>query len=314
MITAAFCTELWQFFLTQGILQGLCIGLILPVAMAFPSQWFRKKRGLVTGIVIAGSSFGGGASSLIAQQMLSRLGLRYTLVFFAFYHLFLMTCAVFMLKNRPHPLSACYTKAKIVWFDTTLFRKPIFWSVAMAVFFTVFGYLPPYFYIQLYTMDKLPDLDPSLYAVPAAVMNFSAACGRTAIGMLADRIGVCNAFFLAVFFSGCMQLLLWNFANSFAVIIVFSILVGFSGAAFLSMTSVIGGKLFGVKNLATLSGVLMMFNMPGNAAGSPLVGAIFSASGGWHAPICFSGLSAVIGAVTILYARFKKEPRIFAIY
>ncbi|EJT99721.1 MFS general substrate transporter [Dacryopinax primogenitus] len=315
MLTAAFSTQLWQFFLTQGVLQGACIGLILPVAMSFPAQWFRCRRGLATGIVIAGSSFGGGAGSLMAQQLLNRLGLRYTLIFYSFYHLFLMTLAVFMLQDRPHPHSARFTKAPIQWWDSTLFRKPLFWSVAIATLFVVFGYLPPYFYIQLYTMEKLPDLNPALYAVPAAVMNFSAAAGRTAIGLLADRIGVVNAFFVSVLISGCMQLLFWNFATSFPAIICFSILVGFFGAAFLSMTSVIGAKLFGVQNLATLSGILLLFNMPGNAAGSPLAGAIFSASGGnWHAAITFSGMCSVVGAFCILYARFKMEPRVFAIY
>ncbi|KZT55897.1 MFS general substrate transporter [Calocera cornea HHB12733] len=315
MLTAAFSTTLWQLFLTQGLLQGICTGLILPVAMAAPAQWFHKKRGLTSGIVIAGSSFGGGAASLVAQQLLTHLGLRYTLLAYAFLHAVLMSASVLMIRDRPHPRSARYTHAPIEWWDASLFRTPLFWAVAVSIFVTVFGYLGPYFYIEQYTLSQLPNLDPALLAVPAAVMNFSAALGRSTIGLLADRIGVLNAFIGSVFIAGCVQLLLWNFAHSFGVIIVFSIACGFFGAAFISLVSVLGAKLFGVRNLAALSGILMLFNMPGQAGGSPLVGAILAASGNnWHAPICFSGLCCVVGAFIMVPARLAKEKRIFAVY
>jgi MFS family permease len=35
-------------------MQGLGGGLMLPMIFAIPSQWFRKYRGVATGIVIAG--------------------------------------------------------------------------------------------------------------------------------------------------------------------------------------------------------------------------------------------------------------------
>ncbi|KZO94315.1 MFS general substrate transporter [Calocera viscosa TUFC12733] len=314
MLTTAFSTTLWQLFLTQGVLQGICAGLILPVAMAAPSQWFRKKRGLTTGIVIAGSSLGGGLASLVAQQLLTHVGFRKTLLIYTGMHGVLMTACVFMIQDRPHPRSARFTHAPIEWWDSSLFRAPLFWIVAGSIFITIFGYLGPYFYIEQYTLAHLPDLDPALLAVPAAVMNFSGAVGRSAIGSMADRVGVLNAFILSTFIAGLVQLLIWNFAYSFGVIIVFSLLDGFFGAAFVSLISVLGGKLFGVHNLATLSGILMMFTIAGQAGGGPLYGVILSASGTWHGPICFSGLCCIVGALIMAGARLMKERRVFAIY
>ncbi|EJT99712.1 FAD/NADP-binding domain-containing protein [Dacryopinax primogenitus] len=273
MICAAFSTELWQFFLTQGVLQGLAIGCIHPVVMSSPSQWFRKKRELATGIVLTGASFGGGVASFCVQQLLIRL------------------------------------------FRLSLFRDPIFWSVAPAIFFAAFGYLGFNFYLQQYTIYRLPTLKPSLYAVPLSAVNFSAAICRSSIGFLADKIGVVNTFIGSVFMAGFAQLVLWNFADNFGLIILFAIVVGFFGAAFVSLTSVLGAKLFGVKDLAALRGLLIMFMMPGNAAGPPVLGAVFAATGGnWHIVFSVSGVWCVTGACCLLYARFKREPRMFAIY
>lgn len=51
----------------QGVLQGIGCGLTLPMVFAIPSQWFKRRRGLATGIVIAGAALGGAVSSLIVQ-------------------------------------------------------------------------------------------------------------------------------------------------------------------------------------------------------------------------------------------------------
>ncbi|EJT99722.1 MFS general substrate transporter [Dacryopinax primogenitus] len=314
MLTASFSTTLWQFFLTQGLLQGCCTGLILPIAMAAPSQWFLRRRALATGIVIAGSSFGGGLASLVAQQLLTHIGLRNTLLTYTGVHAVLMSSSLLMIRDRPHPKSPRFTHARIQWVDASLFRRPLFWLVALSVTISTLGYLGPYFYIEQYTLTYLPSLDPALASLPAAMMNFSAAIGRSLIGLLADKIGVLNAFIGSLFIAGCMQLLVWNFAHSFGTIMTFSVLDGFFGAAFISLISVLGAKLFGVRNLATLSAILMIFSMPGQAAGGPLVGAILAASGGWQAPITYSGLCCVVGALVMIPARFVKEKRVLAVF
>jgi hypothetical protein len=52
------CTEYWQIILAQGVAFGIgTAGVSLP-ALVLTSQWFSTKRGLATGIVSSGSSFG----------------------------------------------------------------------------------------------------------------------------------------------------------------------------------------------------------------------------------------------------------------
>ncbi|KAG8688194.1 hypothetical protein FRC09_013054, partial [Ceratobasidium sp. 395] len=66
-LLASWCKDFWSIFLTQGVLQGLGCGLLLPMTFAIPSQWFRRHRGVATGIVIAGAALGGAVTSLVIQ-------------------------------------------------------------------------------------------------------------------------------------------------------------------------------------------------------------------------------------------------------
>ncbi|EJU06688.1 hypothetical protein DACRYDRAFT_26748, partial [Dacryopinax primogenitus] len=299
MLASTFCKTLWQFFLGQGVLAGIGLGLILPIVLSYPAQWFRRRRGLATGFVIAGCSLAGGATTLVAGQLLNRLALKWTLIIYACLYGILMVAGLCMLKSRAHPgLLLPDLTRPLRRVNKALFTDPVFWSLSLAIMFAVFGYLPPPFYMQQYTCSIIPDVSPVMALVPAAVMNFAAALGRTLVGHVADRVGACNAFIIAVGMAGVVQLLIWNFAYNYATIIVASISFGFFGGTFLSLTSVTATTLYGVNNLATLSGILTLFNTPGNAAGAPIGGAVLSgANNNWHALISYSGASQIVGAL-----------------
>jgi MFS family permease len=98
---------------------------------------------------------------------------------------------------------------------------------------------------------------------PVAAMNFSAVVGRTLIGFTADRIGPTNSLILAVGCSGLSQLLIWNFASSYGVIVAFCVIYGFFGGCFISLLAPVAGRNFGLAKLATLCGLLSLFNAPG---------------------------------------------------
>ncbi|KAG8922165.1 hypothetical protein FRC01_014382 [Tulasnella sp. 417] len=237
-LTAAFSTQLWHFFITQGVIPGIGSGLMLPMLVSYPAMWFKKKRGLASGIVVAGSSFGGGVSSLIVRALLTRLGLRNTLLVYAGANAVLLTLAFFLLKSR----GPARRVAKIEWVDRTAFSDLVFWSLALCMLFTDFGYLSPVVFITTYTNEKVSNISPQMSVAPTAVMNFSSAVGRTAVGLAADRIGVTNAFIGSIVLSAIAQLVLWNLAESYAVIMVFSVVEGAFGGCFISHRPAIWNK------------------------------------------------------------------------
>ncbi|KAF8704612.1 Major Facilitator Superfamily, partial [Rhizoctonia solani] len=222
-LLAAFCTSLWSIFLTQGVLQGVGCGLLLPMVFALPSQWFSKRRGVATGFVIAGSSFGAAVPALIVQEMLTRIGFRKTLLIYSFVQGLTMLLGFLLVKVRPSASGPNKPACEIQWLDKRYLADPTFWSCWTALFFALFGYMCPFVFISVYTSEKIPAISSRLANLPIPIMSFASAIGRIGAGHVADRIGFMNAFILAMTISGLSQLVLWNVAaETYAGIMVFS--------------------------------------------------------------------------------------------
>ncbi|KAF8602546.1 MFS general substrate transporter [Ceratobasidium sp. AG-I] len=313
LLGAAWSTRLWQFFLFQGVMQGLATGLCYPFILAYPAQWFKRRRGLATGIVAGGSSFGGGCATLILRAMLNHLSFRHTLIIYAGVHFVLMSIAICLVKEGPGGAAARAARGNAGWVDKKMMRDPVFWSAALSMGLSLFGFFSPYFFMPTYAVSRIPTLSPQYTVLPSSIMNFSSALGRSLVGFVSDCIGPANAFILAVSISALSQLLIWNFAYNYVTIMIFSVLFGMTGGCFLSVMTPLAAQLFGTQNLAGLTGTFNIFMTPGNLAAAPLAGLILSASGGnWHAPISYSGGVQIVAILIMFYARFHRQPRLLA--
>ncbi|CAE6474160.1 unnamed protein product [Rhizoctonia solani] len=145
-------------------------------------------------------------------------------------------------------------------------------------------------------------------------MNFSSAVGRTTVGLLADQIGFVNALILTATISAFSQAVLWNVTTyTYVGVITFSIIFGLTGPCYVSLTPPIATTLYGMQSLASLTGLLNIASLPGAFSGPPIGGYILKASGrNWHALAGYSGAVQFAGVLCILYARFKREPKILA--
>lgn len=79
LILAAISTQVWHLQLTQGILYGIGTSLTYFAAMTLLSQWFKKRRGLATGVMFSGGGLGGLWMAPVAGWLLRVLGSRWTL-------------------------------------------------------------------------------------------------------------------------------------------------------------------------------------------------------------------------------------------
>jgi len=76
-ILASFATQLWQLYLTQGLLFGLGGGLVFLSTISMTSQYFNKRRGFANGIVVSGSGIGGLVLAPLTNLLISKMGVQW---------------------------------------------------------------------------------------------------------------------------------------------------------------------------------------------------------------------------------------------
>lgn len=58
-VMQAFCVNLWELLLCQGLLFGIGAGCLSTLGVALPSQWFSSRLALANGFATNGSGVGG---------------------------------------------------------------------------------------------------------------------------------------------------------------------------------------------------------------------------------------------------------------
>jgi len=262
--------------------------------------------------VLSGSSFGGAVASAMIRVMLSHFGLRKTMLIKAGIDAVVLMSAFLLIKERFTPNSNAHRA--FVWYDKKFLKDPMFWSISGCLFFCNFGFPVPFFYLPTYAKQKILNLSDILSALSVTMLDVSSGIGRCSTGFVADKIGVANALFVVVLLSGLLQLLVWNFVYTYPGIMAMSILYGFVGVCFWSLATPVAAHFYGTDNLATLTGLIFMFAAPGEITGPTIGGAIYAATSSWHYVIAFSGSIQILGALCLLYARFRRQPKLWVAF
>ena len=121
-------------------------------------------------------------------------------------------------------------------------------------------------------------------------LNGASFFGRFSGGVFGDRFGLVNLCLICVLASSLTTLLIWMFATTLPVMLVYVILYGLMGGGFISLLAPVLAEQFGTGSLTILVGVTFGVNGLGSLTGTPIAAAILSSLGG-------SGTHAYRGAI-----------------
>ncbi|KAG0199960.1 hypothetical protein BGX28_006867 [Mortierella sp. GBA30] len=328
LVAASFATEVWQLYLSQGLLYGLGASLTYFAALTLPSQWFTQSRGLVTGIAISGGGIGGLWLSPVISNLLNSKGLQWTMLAVAIAHLVLLfpACMLFKTRNESGRQRAKRIKRfgyrkgesfeqekKRKFVDFSIMRDLRFCLLWVAGIFVVSGYFTPFYFINSYARQH--GVDDSTAALMVGLMNGSSAVGRIAMGYISDKIGCINALFISTFAATLSLFLIWTFAKTVAIMFLFSIVYGLCCGAYLSSTVSVSGEICGQGRLATVTGILYAGMAIGSTVGSPVSGAILDSIGhktNYMGVIIWSGSVMLIGTVLLFALKYQTNKNMFA--
>ncbi|MCJ1245200.1 hypothetical protein MMC30_002401 [Trapelia coarctata] len=246
-VSASFAREIWQLYLSQGLLVGLGQGFVYIPSIAILSQWFTKKRSLANGISAAGSGIGGLIFSFAASALISNVSLAWSLRITAAITASMNVAATLLIRNRNEAI-----RPPQRGFDMLLLRRYDVLLLLMWGFISMLGYMT-----LLYSLSDFAHsigLDYTQAASVAAYLNLGTAVGRPLIGISSDRYGRMEVAGLLTFLCGVSCFAIWLPAISYGVTVFFALISG----AILGVYWTIGPLCVEVAGLAELPSLLSL--------------------------------------------------------
>ncbi|SJK98221.1 uncharacterized protein ARMOST_01482 [Armillaria ostoyae] len=226
MLSLAKPHEFYQFLLAQGFGMGMGMGCMFLPALSIMSHYFRRRRAVAMGIVVASGSVGGVIYPIILNKIFPRegLGFPWAVRFIAFINIAFLVVANLIMKPR------WPTRKRTPVDMSQIIHDPPYWVTIVGIL----GDLHPMHVSFLFS--ETHGVDPSFLTWTLPILNAGAAIGRFMPNFLADKYGPLNVIIPSgIISSGMLWALLG--VRSVAGVALFGLVYGFVSGAFLTLAS-----------------------------------------------------------------------------
>ncbi|KAI9278837.1 major facilitator superfamily domain-containing protein [Phascolomyces articulosus] len=312
VILAGFSTEVWHLYLTQGLLFGFGGSFLYMAVTSVIPQWFTARRGTAMGISSAGSGIGALALSPMVNFLIIEYGLPWAYRILGFFLLGICAIGTILIKDRL-PRSQRKNLPVKSPFQLSMFKDVNFVIWLFGSVISLMGYLPPLFYLPKYAAEiGINQTDASNLLAILSAMN---AVGRIGLGFVADKVGRLNMFIIVSVLSGAFSFVIWQFAISYNILLVFCILWGATSGLYYALAAPITVCIVGSHNIS--GGLSILFITSAIAAmGTPISAAIqqITPNNGYFGIQMFSGAVYVLGAMICIYLKYRLTGSLLAKY
>jgi MFS family permease len=302
-------SSVWQLYLFYGLIIGVGMGGGFIPQLSTVARWFIKRRGLMSGISIAGIGVGTMVIPSLANWLISDYGWPASYVVMGFIVLVIILSAAQFLRRDPGQIGQLpYGHNELLKEDLTSKVKEFSLREAMRTsqFWLLCGaYLGFGLFLQAVMVHIVPHTIvlgiPS--AAAATVLVFIGGfniLGKVAIGGVADRIG--NKSALIISFVLTTAALAWLLvANERWMFYLFAALFGIAYGGLAALPAPVVADLFGLSSHGVIFGVIVFLLTIGGALGPVLAGGIFDVRGSydWAFVTCLvtSGIGLTLTAL-----------------
>ncbi len=318
----------WLVF-TYGIIGGAGIGFAYVCPIAALVKWFPDKKGLITGIAVAGFGAGALVMGYVETWLLSVPGI-YPLLGGAFLFLGILYFALVVmgsqiLTNPPLGWIPPGYQPKIDTADAKgknilpheMINTAVFWLLWFMFLFAATAGLMTLGNVKSAAqyIDPITSADPILWAFIAAlivgVMSIFNAAGRVVWGALSDRLGRMLTMMLMFIF---LAIGMFSFAYlsvtiaSWLVVMAVASLVGFCFGGNFALFPSSTADYFGSKNVGSNYGVLFTSYGVAGVIGALAAGFIVDYTGSYFMAFVLTGILAII-AVFLAIVLFQIQKR-----
>jgi MFS family permease len=188
-------------------------------------------------------------------------------------------------------------------FDLSLLRSPTFILIGLSGFFAFAGLYTPFVFVTEKAEKEL-GIEKTKASLILSVLGASNTVSRILAGLVADhpRVDCMLVHNVAGIMAGVTTCLV-SFLNSYELLMVYAAFFGVFMAGFITLRSIVIVELLGIQKLTSAFGLLSLCQGIAILIGSPLGGALQSATDSYVLPFLVSGGLFILGGVCCVPAR-----------
>ena len=319
-------TNFWLIFIFVGIIGGSGIGLAYVVPIAVGMRWFPDKKGLITGLAVAGFGFGatlwvklaGTWGSLIEDLGLSTTFTIYGIIFFVAVFIGSLTMVFPPEGWKPKGWNPAEVEKKTGASENQMksgemLKTPQYYMILLTFVFGASAGLMSIGLMKLFPMEALQaagysELAASGIAGTAMAVFFSLAngLGRIAWGAMSDKLGRKLSIAIMMFTQGIFVILFQWIAGTPALLYLGAALIGFNFGGNFALFPTITADTFGAKYIGQLYGWIFLAYGVGGIFG-PILGGKLGDMGNFSLAFIICGVLCIVAAGIILGVKPPKQ-------
>jgi MFS family permease len=331
-----------------GVIGGSGIGLGYVVPIAVGIKWFPDKKGMLTGLAVAGFGFGAliwvkwadkwGGGLLNTLSISGLDGVRSVFLLYGIIFAALVLLGSLVMKDPPRgwlprgysppPPDSKKAAGTVDYGTNEMMKTPQYYMIFITFVLSALAGLMVIGVIKLFGIDALSFKKDGLLPGAGETMKWASETAGTAMGvyailnglgriiwgMISDKIGRKTSIFLMCILQGAIMLLLYTLGASAAGLILAAAIIGFNFGGNFALFPAITADFFGNSTVGRNYGLVFFAYGIAGIIG-PQIAAYFkdAAKGAtspeaWIYPFLIAGIGCIIGALIILMVKAPKKP------
>ncbi|MDX1286358.1 MAG: OFA family MFS transporter, partial [Draconibacterium sp.] len=310
-----------------GLIGGMGIGFAYVVPIAVGMRWFPDKKGMITGLAVAGFGFGAMIWVKLAGSwghLIENMGLSTTFTIYGIAFAAMVIIGGLWMKFPPagwkpkgyEDKQAAKTTAasdKKDFTSSEMLGKLQFYLIFLTFVFSAGAGLMSIGLMKLYPMQALMDSGISETAASAIsgtaiAVFFSLAngLGRILWGMLSDVLGRKTSIVIMTAVQGVTVILFTFMAGNEILLYLGATLIGFNFGGNFALFPTITADTFGAKNVGQNYPFVFLAYGVGGIAG-PILGGKMGDLNNFALAFTISGIAVLVGTLLILFVKPAKS-------
>lgn len=318
LILASQAQSLWLIYVAFGLGAGIGVGFLYVPAVSTVQRWFVKKRGMASGIAVAGVGVGTLAIAVLAAYLIEIYGWRMAYMVLAVLPLTigLVAAALFVqspdqkgllpdgeeVSSQPDGVSSYDWSGDATYAQAVKSRAFAFLYIAgilnaLAVFI-------PFVHMTAYAVDH--GIDKKTGALFVGLIGLGSILGRVFCASSADRWSKKHGLAIMYFGMGAAMIIWWGSVSVIALG-AFAIIFGVFYGGMVALIPALMADYFGGRNAGSIIGALYTCVAIGALCGPPLAGLAYDMTQTYDLAIWGGIIACILSAAFVWAAPHPKR-------